>query len=269
MQRANEWAFRLDYELKRATTVAFVTLTYDEESCPYTTADYYSRKSKPPVFPWVRKYGPFKRKTLVKKDLQDYFKRVRFHSGIKKLKYYACGEYGTHFTKRPHYHFMIYGLPKSQWYLLESCWNGSRVQIEEPRNAEKANFYCLKYFHKRYNDKYLSGVQKEFALMSKGLGLNYITDSVLFYHKSAIEHCFVVKLSGHKLPMPRYYKNKIYTSYERWQIEKYLELRSRDLQNQINNRLHQANPLLSEEDIILLRTERIRAKKLPKILEPY
>lgn len=45
--------------------------------------------------------------SLDKKHLQDFLKRLRFHSEAP-LRYYACGEYGSE-TLRPHYHLCLFG----------------------------------------------------------------------------------------------------------------------------------------------------------------
>jgi len=44
--------------------------------------------------------------SLLKRDLQLFFKRLRFQKGVG-IRYYACGEYGE-LTKRPHYHAIIF-----------------------------------------------------------------------------------------------------------------------------------------------------------------
>lgn len=40
--------------------------------------------------------------------LQKFFKRLRKHLGLKKVRYLACGEYGS-LNMRPHYHCIIFG----------------------------------------------------------------------------------------------------------------------------------------------------------------
>lgn len=73
------WAVRCYHEMSLHKQSSFVTLTYDENSVP---------------------------PSLVKADLQQFFKRLRHHYG--KLRYFACGEYGEQ-TRRPHYHALIFG----------------------------------------------------------------------------------------------------------------------------------------------------------------
>ena len=72
----------------------FITLTYNNNNLP-------------------------KYKSLVKKELQDFFKRLRKKYG-EGIRYYACGEYGPK-GKRPHYHAIIFGWkPKDLKYFKEN-----------------------------------------------------------------------------------------------------------------------------------------------------
>ncbi len=62
---------------------SFITLTYNNENLPYGG-------------------------TLIKKHLTDFFKRLRKQHEPKKLRYFACGEYGDKMD-RPHYHALLFG----------------------------------------------------------------------------------------------------------------------------------------------------------------
>lgn len=97
LRRSREWANRCMLELPYHESSYFVTLTYSDEFVPFSTTlneDGYYRNTL----------------TLVKKDLQDFIKRLRKNYKYDNhLKYYACGEYGDQ-TARPHYHLIIFGL---------------------------------------------------------------------------------------------------------------------------------------------------------------
>lgn len=84
--QAREWAIRMMHEAQCWAENCFITLTY---------ADRVEKADHCLIAP----------KTLVKKDLQDFFKRLRKKY---KFRYFACGEYGTD-TRRPHYHAVIFG----------------------------------------------------------------------------------------------------------------------------------------------------------------
>ena len=79
----------------------FLTLTYDDDHLPPNGS-------------------------LVKSDLQKFFKRLRKNSG-KKMAYFACGEYGEQ-TARCHYHVILFGLDflsKSDRDMIKLCWRVS------------------------------------------------------------------------------------------------------------------------------------------------
>lgn len=93
MRRAREWATRCMLEASYHDSSYFITLTYDQFHVP--------------VNEYVDDDGVIQIKsTLVKSDLQKFWKRLRKDQDIR---YYACGEYGTR-TARPHYHAIVFGL---------------------------------------------------------------------------------------------------------------------------------------------------------------
>ena len=105
--RRAEWSFRLRQELKVSTSAHFLTLTYEDQKLP-RTADGLG--------------------TLLKSDLQKFFKRLRKES-VNKLRYYAVGEYGTN-TERPHYHALLFNCEnKVLEETLVTVWSLGQVQI--------------------------------------------------------------------------------------------------------------------------------------------
>lgn len=91
-EKANNWLVRNYYESKRWEDICFVTLTYKNN----------------PYF-------------LIKKDLQDFIKRLRrnleYHGYEEKLRYFAAGEYGT-LKGRPHFHIIIYNWKDIKRYFV-------------------------------------------------------------------------------------------------------------------------------------------------------
>lgn len=127
LKYSRQWADRCMLELQYHESSYFVTLTYDDDHLPIN--DY--------IDPVTGEIG--QSATLVKKDMQDFFKRLRDRYSRRydnKLRYYFCGEYGSQ-TMRPHYHAIIFGLKlddlvpykrTSQGFLLynseflDKCW---------------------------------------------------------------------------------------------------------------------------------------------------
>lgn len=81
-EKANNWAIRNYYEEKAHEKKCFITLTYENS-------------------PLI----------LVKKDLQDFMKRLRINldrSTGEKVRMFGAGEYGS-LKGRPHFHVILYG----------------------------------------------------------------------------------------------------------------------------------------------------------------
>lgn len=199
LRRTNDWVFRLLEEDKVSASRYFVTLTYDYAHVPMSPNGF---------------------RTLRKKDFQDYMKRLRKLCGDTKLKYYACGEYGTE-NARPHFHMIIFNVPNAQYIIDAWSLDGvqfGKVQVDPDVNTNNIA-YVLKYMHK-VNGKIWKGYrddrEPEFPLMSKGLGASYIENpQVVKYHKADLSRMFVVKEGGWKVALPRYYRLRIYSESER------------------------------------------------------
>lgn len=200
-RRTSAWSFRLITHEKTAITAQFVTLTYDTENVPITNKGFMN---------------------LSKVDLQLFFKRLREQPKNKEnkkmgfpIKYYACGEYGSN-TFRPHYHIIIFN---AHLDTISPSWNKGEVHFGEVTGASIG--YTLKYISKpsriplHQNDDR----QKEFSLMSKKLGINYLTPQMVKWHKADTVNRMYCTIDEKKITMPRYYKDKIYDDKERNEIK--------------------------------------------------
>lgn len=208
-RRTSGWSFRLMKEGERSETALFVTLTYDTKYVPLTKNGFM---------------------TLNKRDIQTYMKRLRKLSETK-LKYYVCGEYGSK-RDRPHYHMIIFNADAEK---VERAWSEYKagfgyvpfgsIYIGEVNEASIG--YTLKYMQKpgkipkhKNDDR-----QKEFSLMSKGLGQNYITDAMIKWHKNdLVNRMYVPIKDGKKIAMPRYYKDKVYSDTQKLLINNHLKI---------------------------------------------
>lgn len=95
--KTREWSTRIIHEMDYFPKNSFVTLTYCDETLP-------------------------KDGSIHKEELVKFFKRLRKDLGSRKIKYFACGEYGEK-TGRPHYHSIIFGLGSEEKELLRSAWS--------------------------------------------------------------------------------------------------------------------------------------------------
>jgi hypothetical protein len=226
-RRTSGWSFRLVKEGERSLSALFVTLTYNTETVPITENGFMN---------------------LDKADVQKFMKRLRKLSK-QKLKYYVCGEYGTK-RMRPHYHLIIFNADKEK---VEQAWTLDRRplgQIYIGDVNEASIGYTLKYMTKKgkipmhYNDDR----QKEFSLMSKGLGSNYLTEKMLKWHKNNIEERMYCNIKGNKkIAMPRYYKDKIYSQFDKVRISNYIKEKAEIEENKLINELGENYPQILVE----------------------
>jgi len=189
----NQWAIRLEQELKHSKEAYFVTLTYHDDYIPLGDKNIPS---------------------LSKIDAKKLIKSLRKRTKKKGIKYFLVGEYGEK-SFRPHYHVLLFNTGMSalatQKYLLESWQKG---QIDIGTVTEASIRYCTKYMIQQYDVS--EWVEPPFRLMSNGIGKGYIESRTLqSYHKRDLSRDFITKANGTKHSLPRYYKEKLYTKRER------------------------------------------------------
>ena len=190
--KSREWASRIIHEMVYYDKSVFCTFTYSTENLPVD-------------------------KSLDIAVLQKLLKRIRKASG-KKIRYFACGEYGDGHGVRsinPHYHAILFGIGRSEndRKLLEKAWRN-------PETGAPYGFlylgsvtfhsarYVARYIEKKYNGKkeeeeYTSkGLKTPFCLMSKGLGKRFAIDNAEY-----LEQNLGFTVQGAKCGLPRYYRD--------------------------------------------------------------
>ena len=178
--RQKEWALRMMNEQEYHEHSVFVTLTYDPEHCP---------------------------EQIEKRELQLFFKRVRKELGTRKIKYYACGEYGEK-SKRPHYHAIIFGMSGfgDDKNILKGAWNVGFVYTGSV--THQSCRYVAKYVQKKYNGERRTqeygDKQPPFQLQSQGLGKAFALDN-----KDRLKENLVIPYQGVEHSLPRYYRKKL------------------------------------------------------------
>lgn len=212
--RAREWAGRILMEASCYEQNAFITLTYNDT---HLSGDG----------------------SLQPKDLQDWLKRLRKTLINSRLRFFACGEYGSQ-TVRPHYHAAIFNSPacvrgRSDKFrrgvggticcpvcaMYQKTWSvdgeeiGSiDVGMVEPRTAAYIGGYIIKGSTRR-DDYRLRGKEPEFSTKSLRPGLGAFAIDVLAdaYLKSGVEIGLDVptyfEFGGQKYPLGRYLTNRL------------------------------------------------------------
>lgn len=200
--KAASWSTRLAHEMAYHDKSCFVTLTINDEHMPANGS-------------------------LERRRLQLFFKRLR-KSLNHKIKYYACGEYGSK-TYRAHYHAIIFGLGVPDLKLIEDAWREDGTEIGhvdiglcEMKSIHYVAGYVTKKIERMKDYEYIRlGFEPPFSLMSQGLGLQYACD-----HAKQIAQADSFNLNGLKAAIPRYYVNKLELDTSRF-LDKTLE-RSRE-----------------------------------------
>jgi hypothetical protein len=215
-RRTSGWSFRLVKEGDVSNSALFVTLTYDTKYVPITKKGYL---------------------TLCKDDVQRFFKRLRKLTK-EKIKYFIVGEYGTQ-KMRPHYHIILFNANRE---MIARAWakDGRELGSIFIGDVSEASIgYTLKYMQKpgkipiHQNDDR----QKEFQLMSKGLGKSYLTQKMIKWHKEDLEQRMYIPMKdGKKIAMPRYYKDKMYSESEKNRIARRMERVGEELDSELHKK---------------------------------
>lgn len=237
---------RMKFELEKKPAI-FLTLTYDDVFIPSTNNGVA---------------------TLDKKHLQDFIKRFRYFVGLKGLKYFACGEYGSR-TSRPHYHIALFGIDllNLETYakhdglsstLVDKAWKFGHNQVSVLLLDRIV--YVTKYLDKQYSDAYnkiiFRGAVRPFSLISKGVGLGLYD-----YLRPFIARCkFDVKYSdGSVATIPPYFINRYRAELNQDELVAYNKKLAEASAKSSDIRLRGLN-LNSFDEIIAYRTQRERER---------
>lgn len=197
LARARSWAVRCYHEASIHADNCFVTLTYSPDRLPVGGS-------------------------LVKKDFQDFLKRLRKAYPDVKLKYFMCGEYGENLS-RPHYHACIFNFDFSDrvfWdcrdgvrlyrsAILEKLWpfGFSTVGDVTIKSASYVARYVVKKVRGKKSKEYYGNKLPEYTCMSRRPGIG--SDWYDLYRNDCFPDDFCVVEGGVKLPVPSYYFRKL------------------------------------------------------------
>ncbi|AXH77038.1 MAG: replication initiator protein [Microviridae sp.] len=227
VDRTEDWTTRIMHEVTLHDLCQFITLTYSDDELPANGS-------------------------LVKKDFQDFMKRLRHHHK-EKVRYFAVGEYGDQ-LERPHYHAVLFGIdftdkrPHSknehgdQLFtsdLLDSIWGKGhaffgKVTVQSARYVAK---YCIKKVNGPMASEHYGSRSPEFAIMSlkPGIGSGWFEK----FQSDVYPSDFVV-LNGKKRSPPRFYDERLAAQDE----DALQAIKSRRLLKAMEHRSDQTPPRL-------------------------
>lgn len=191
-QEARNWQIRLTEHIKKHTNGKFITFTFSEKSL--TSISMEAKTSD------ANEIAGF--------AIRRFLERFRKH-GKRSVNHWLITELGHEGTERIHVHGILFTNCK----IIERLWGYGNVFIGKYVNQKTIN-YIVKYITKIDND-HPSFKGKVFT--SPGIGAGYITKQqtqINKYKENETNENYRAP-TGHKLPLPIYYRNKIYTEEER------------------------------------------------------
>ncbi|WNK14778.1 MAG: replication initiator protein [Microvirus sp.] len=207
LSRSRDWATRIKHEASLHEDNVFLTLTYRDENLP---EDY----------------------SISTREMQLFIKRLRKSIEPTKIRFYACGEYGDT-TNRPHYHAIIFGWcppDLEPWrktktghlvYIssaLQSLWPSGDSYVGHVNHASAGYVarYCLKKMGGQLAEEHylrvhpvtgaLCQVSPEFGVMSTRPGIGRVWFDK--WESDCFPSDFVV-IDGQKVPVPKYYRERL------------------------------------------------------------
>lgn len=246
-QKAREWQVRLQEDIKTNTGAKFITLTFSNESIKYIheqlglknkriikrtitlkngkKRNYYTNETYQ-----VKQPTGFELDNAIATWAMRQFNE-RYRKKYKKaLRHWTVTELGHQGTENIHLHGIIWptGIDKDGKQCtmeeIENIWEYGFVwkykQVGQKLinyvNARTVN-YIVKYISKR-DEKYQHYKSK--ILCSPGIGNNYtktITAQRNTFNGTKTRQ-FYLTSTGHKIALPKYYRNKIYTDLQREEL---------------------------------------------------
>ncbi len=210
---AAQWKNRLILEASLHEHCQFATLTYSDKNLPHDGG--LDREAMPEFMRRLRErlrpYGSRRGKLL------------------QTVRYFGCGEYGENFSRRPHYHILLFGLsvpdrrlwrttpagaPSYRSDFLEEIWPFGHVEFSDVTASSIA--YVSGYSIKKLNGKLgaeayrrshpITGevfdCEPPFAQMSRrpGIGKNWFER----FKADCFPSDYLV-IDGRKVPVPKYF----------------------------------------------------------------
>lgn len=229
---ARDWQIRLLEDIKTNTKGKFVTLTFSDESIAEIVEMEIVRKKKKIVgkedIEETDEYevvkiadlkGYEKDNMIATKAVERFRERWRRKFG-KSPRHWLVTELGHKGTENIHLHGIIwtdetYNTIRERWE-YGYIWPRPDTQVKTWVNARTVN-YMIKYLSKidQRNKEYKARV-----LASPGIGANYVNTIMAKQNKfnnRETKETYTTE-TGHKIALPIYWRNKLYTEAEKEQL---------------------------------------------------
>lgn len=254
----------------------FYTATYDERYLPFTERTVVEPINGRQVV--VATGEPVA--TLDPKELQNFVKRVRKAAYPRVVRYFYVGEYGPE-TKRPHAHFVFFGLGLEDQPLLDRSWRHRGVQKGYTHCGEfnrQSAGYITGYITSKLLSKdrwkfKLEGRHPEFARQSlkPGLGAAYIDSTAYGINKDLIhwDRKYIREFThgkSAKLPLGRYLAERLNSQIGTDPDQNLSEFNEKTFQNLVEKLPSRAGyvPDLIEDSKARRREQELRFKRFER-----
>lgn len=205
--KVSEWAFRLEIALKNSNTAIFPTYTYAPENLP--TSEDYDNDGVVTYHATLRKKDLQLLQARIWKLNEKLYKLFPTNQPKKKIIYFSQGEYGTE-TFRPHFHQILLNTHPRMSEFLQEAWTYGHVEIGTVTPASIR--YVASHLLNSFEQNLKPCQEPSFQLMSKKIGYEYIQDNKKFHQQNGAQYAM---LNGKKLPLPKIFKEKIFSKWER------------------------------------------------------
>lgn len=250
INRNKTWAHRMILEAHKHEHSSFITLTYSDEFLP-------------------------KNNSLQPEDVSLFLKRLRKSLGQKKLRFFACGEYGSG-KERPHYHLAIFGVGQHHLEDIQKAWTCPHTKVSKgfvyygTLTLDSAQ-YIASYIQKGRTkpDQFQDGRHPEFSRQSRrpGIGATCVSDisdsltsdtgAELIESQGDIP--YALKHGRKSLPLGRYLRKK---------IKEYLGLDEEKIKKEhYQKKVHEMQRLRLEDEALARTPEELYQIRKTRYLE--
>lgn len=204
-KKSRDWKVRLEKELEKGEKAMFVNLTFSEES--------YAKLAI--SFPKLKGYDLDN--AIAKKAVREFNERYRYYHK-KALRHFIVSELGSGKTEHLHLHGIVFGSKETPEGLGKIWQYGTSFNSDRTNGGKVDNetiAYIVKYMYK--TDE-LHKSYTPVVLNSPGIGNNFKGQNNKYKNGETIE--YIRTTTGHKIAMPTYYRNKVYSDEEKeklWQ----------------------------------------------------
>lgn len=216
-QKQREWTVRLLEDIKQNKNAKFITLTFSDQSIHSLASILPANKTGYAFDNAIA--------TLATRRYLERYRKIYKHS----LRHWFVTELGHKGTENIHLHGLAWFDTEEQFLKADEIWQYGIVLKGNKRYISKNKIEYQNYVNEHtiaYITKYVSKMDydhKEYnpiILTSPGIGNNYINRPTAKNNKFNNDQTkdYYTTPTGHKLALPIYYRNKLYTEKEREQL---------------------------------------------------